>query len=558
MQKNILGLILTMLLVFASPAFANKVSGVITMDFDLSAQPAGQEVKLWLPYPVTDGDQDITGVKLEGDYTEAAVYTDRVFGTPVLYARWDKTATDRQLSLSFTAARHEVARRNFPAQEAAWDPADYALYLAPTSLAPFTEQITKLAAEITKGQTGVLAKARAVYDWTVDNTYRKPETRGCGKGDVCLLLQDPGGKCADISSVYIALARAAGVPAREVFGIRMGKDMSQDISTWQHCWAEFYLPGYGWVPVDPADVRKKMLVEKLELNEARTREYREYFWGGVDAYRLRLSEGRDLTLNPPQAGEPLNYLMYPFAQVGDATLDWLDPATFKYTLLYHQMRDGHGLVDTEGLKKMLDGKATLTVIDARNPEEYQEVHIKGAISIPVKQWDKFAGQLPAEKSARLVFYCNGSKCGKSKKAAARAIAAGYDNVFIYAEGMPVWEEKGLPIYAGPDYEKRIETTKIAPAELQSLINSGATNLTVVDVRDPEEFQAGHIPDAINIPVAGFAAGSEVLDKEKQIVVYCNSGGRSYNAYRKLQKLGYEKINQAIFADWREAGLPVEK
>jgi rhodanese-related sulfurtransferase len=124
--------------------------------------------------------------------------------------------------------------------------------------------------------------------------------------------------------------------------------------------------------------------------------------------------------------------------------------------------------------------------------------------------------------------------------------------------MPVWEEKGLPIYAGPDYEKRVETTKIAPASLDSLIKARGYTFTVVDVRDPEEFRAGHIPGAINIPVAGFAAGSEVLDKDKQIVVYCNSGGRSYNAYRKLQKLGYGKINQAIFADWQEAGLPVEK
>ena len=556
--KIVVAMILTALLGLAGPVFANPVSGVITMDFDLSAQPAGQEVKLWLPYPVSDANQDISGIKLAGDYTEAAVYSDKVYGTPMLFARWDKDLAGRHLSFSFAASRDEVVRRDFPATEAPWNPADFALDLAPTSLAPFNEQLTTLAAEITKGKKGVLAKARAIYDWTVDNTYRNPETRGCGKGDVCQLLQDPGGKCADISSVFIALARAAGVPAREVFGIRMGKKETQDISDWQHCWAEFYLPGYGWVPVDPADVRKKMLVEKLELNDHKTREYRQYFWGGIDAFRLRLSEGRDLTLNPPQAGEPVNYLMYPFAQVGGKTIDWLDPAAFKYSLLYHQTKDGYGLIDTDGLKKMLDSGAELTVIDARNPEEYQEVHIKGAISLPVKQWEKFAGELPADKKARLIFYCNGIKCGKSKKAAARAQAAGYDNVFVYAEGMPVWEEKGLPIYAGPDYEKRIETTKIAPADLEKQLSAGKAEVTVVDVRDPEEFAAGHIPGAVNIPVAGFAAGSGVLDKEKRIIVYCNSGGRSYNAYRKLQKLGYEKIGQAIFADWQEAGLPVEK
>ena len=559
MKKHFVFLLVALFLSIASQALAEAVRGVITMDFDLTTQSRGQEARLWLPYPISDANQDITEVRIAGNYTEAAVYTDKVFKTPMLFARWDKDATSRLLSLSFAAARDEVIRRDFPAKEAVWDPRDHALYLAPTSLAPFNDQITALAAEITKGKRGVLAKARAVYDWTVDNTYRDPDTRGCGKGDVCKLLQKPGGKCADISSVYVALARAAGVPAREVFGLRMGKKTTQDITTWQHCWAEFYLPGYGWVPVDPADVRKKMLVEKLGLNDAKTKEYREYFWGGIDAYRIRLSEGRDLTLNPTQSGGPVNYLMYPFAQVGGTTLDWLAPDTFKYTLLYHQQTtDGYSLIDTEGLKKMLDTNAVMTVIDARNPEEYQEVHIKGAINVPVKQWDAAANRLPADKSARIVFYCNGIKCGKSKKAAQKALKLGFDNVFVYAEGMPVWEEKGMPIYAGPDYEKRIETSKISPADLNTLITSNTGAFTVVDVRDPEEFREGHIPGAINIPVGIFASQSEALDKKKKIIVYCNSGGRSYNAYRKLMKLGYKDISQAIFADWKEAGLPVAK
>jgi rhodanese-related sulfurtransferase len=216
------------------------------------------------------------------------------------------------------------------------------------------------------------------------------------------------------------------------------------------------------------------------------------------------------------------------------------------------------VIATDELKKLLEEGAAMTVIDARNPEEYQEVHIKGAISIPEKKFSEYVGQLPPDKAARLVFYCNGVKCGKSKKAALKAAELGYTDILIYSEGMPVWEERGLPIIAGPDYEKRIETTKISPADLDALIKSGAAAFTVVDVRDREEFREGHIPGAINIPVAEFATQSGVLDKEKKIIAYCNSGGRSYNAYRKLMKLGYADINQAILADWKAAGLPVEK
>ncbi|MFC1657517.1 rhodanese-like domain-containing protein [Candidatus Moduliflexota bacterium] len=215
-------------------------------------------------------------------------------------------------------------------------------------------------------------------------------------------------------------------------------------------------------------------------------------------------------------------------------------------------------INTEDLKDWLDKKPKdLVVVDARNPEEYQEVHIKGAISIPEPKWNEYKHLLPAEMGAPIVFYCNGVKCGKSKKAAKKAVAMGYGNIRIYAEGMPVWEEKGMPIYAGPDYEKRIETTIIQPIDLKKLIDSGSGDFTVVDVRDPEEFAEGHIPGAVNIPVAEFASRSESLDKKKKIIVYCNSGGRSYNAYRKLMKLAYKDMAQAIFADWKETGLPVE-
>lgn len=223
-----------------------------------------------------------------------------------------------------------------------------------------------------------------------------------------------------------------------------------------------------------------------------------------------------------------------------------------------QNKPTYGQINTAELKKLLDHDTEMTVIDARNPEEYQQVHIKGALNIPEKEFAQYASRLPQERTRKLVFYCNGVKCGKSGKAAQKALEQGYENVLVYAEGMPVWEEKGLPIFAGPDYEQRIETTKIAPGNLNMLIKSGADTFMVVDVRDAEEFMAGHIPGAINIPVATFASQSEVLNKEKRIIVYCNSGGRSYNAYRKLMKLGYKDINQAIFADWQEAELPVEQ
>lgn len=215
------------------------------------------------------------------------------------------------------------------------------------------------------------------------------------------------------------------------------------------------------------------------------------------------------------------------------------------------------VVTSEELKTLIDSKTPgLVVIDARTPEEYQEVHIKNAISIPVSNLENDRTLLHEPKDAKLVFYCNGVKCGKSGKAAKIALELGYKDVFVYAEGMPVWEEKGYALYAGHEYEKKVETTKIAPKELKALLDSKPDTITLVDVREPNEFAEGHIPGAINIPSTTFAAGSSVLDKGKMVIVYDNSGARSYTAYRKLQKLAYPNIGQAIFADWKNERLPI--
>jgi len=327
-------LICLTLLSLTATALAASRSGNVTMSINLTGQPKEETVRLWLPYPISDRYQDIGNIRLDGDFASSAVYTDKSHGTPILYAEWAPGAASRKLDLSFSVERQEILRGKLADAEPCWNPADYAEYLAPTSLGPTVGTVRELADSIVKGKTTTLAKAKAIYDWTVENMYRDPETRGCGQGDVCALLLKPGGKCTDISSVFVALCRAAGVPAREIFGLRLGKSAEQDITTWQHCWAEVFIPGSGWIPADPADVRKAMLVEKLALDSDRVRELRDYFWGGIDAYRFKLAVGRDLILNPRQAGDALNTFGYPYAEVAGKPLDFYDPKAFAYSLRY--------------------------------------------------------------------------------------------------------------------------------------------------------------------------------------------------------------------------------
>ena len=224
-----------------------------------------------------------------------------------------------------------------------------------------------------------------------------------------------------------------------------------------------------------------------------------------------------------------------------------------------QMKDGFPVITTERLKALVDEKkGGFIILDVRTIPEFEEAHIPGAINIPEKSFAADAEKILPDKSAHLIIYCSGVKCGKSTRTAKIAVNMGYSNILIYNDGFPVWEEKGYTFVPGPNYEKKIETTKISPAELKQLIDAGSKDIIIIDARDESEYKEGHIPTAINIPADRIASKQDSLPKDKTLVIYCNAGSRSYMAYRRLMRMEYKKLKQTLFSDWKNANLPVEK
>ncbi|GAB4421451.1 MAG: transglutaminase family protein [Thermodesulfovibrionales bacterium] len=307
------------IILLTSPAFAKERLVEVALTFNLNAPEMARDVRLWIPYPVSDENQNITDITVRGNYSRSGVYTEGKNGNHILYAEWNGHAKERSLTFIFKAKRKEIKTKDFAGRELPFSKEEFITYLGPAKMLPLDGKVKEYAMKITEGKKTILEKSRAIYDWIVDNMYRDPNVKGCGFGDVERLLDTRGGKCGDISSVFVALARASGVPAREVFGIRIPKGREGDMTKAQHCWAEFYFPGYGWVVVDPADVRKAILEQKLTLEQARP--LREYFFGAVDENRIAIGTGRDIILNPPQKGEPLNYFMYPYAEADGRPLN---------------------------------------------------------------------------------------------------------------------------------------------------------------------------------------------------------------------------------------------
>ncbi len=218
-------------------------------------------------------------------------------------------------------------------------------FLRPTRLLPTDGIVRETALQITHTATTDVGKARAIYEWIVENTYRDPKTRGCGLGNIKFMLEsrDLGGKCADLNALYVGLARAAGLPARDVYGIRVASSelgykslgtSSENISKAQHCRAEVYLNDYGWVAVDPADVRKVMLEEppgKRPIDDDMVKRARARLFGSWEMNWMAYNFAHDVAL-PGSSGPPVAFLMYPQAETAEGRLDSLDPDTFKYQI----------------------------------------------------------------------------------------------------------------------------------------------------------------------------------------------------------------------------------
>ena len=300
--------------VFTKSPTGKTNSGVVTYNIDMTQYEDGKKVRVWLPVAQDTDYQTIKDVTYDVNGAEGKITEDAV-GNKMLYIEWDK----------------EFLRPEF--KEEGEPGAGLDEYLQPSSTIPVDGVVKETADEITKGKDTYLDKARAIYDWIIANMNRDESVKGCGQGDVCALLDTKGGKCTDINSVFVGLCRASGIPAREIFGVRIN---DTDITKNQHCWAEFYLPGFGWVEADPADVLKAVLKNSWDKESAEAKETQEYYWGSNDEKRVELSEGRDLTLEPAQDGDKLNNFGYPYAEVDGTAVDFYTPDTFVYTISFAQ------------------------------------------------------------------------------------------------------------------------------------------------------------------------------------------------------------------------------
>ncbi len=305
----------------------------------LPSQPG--PARLWVPIPLV---QDFSFQRNQG--TIWSGNADKVQFDPlsrdfqpVLYAEWRKPG-ERTLEVS-TIVKTLDRRVDVTQPVSGPLPAEAKQYLGASALVPLDKETKGLAADITKGAKGPVEEAKAIYDWVIDKVAYDVGGAGVGSGDVRAMIKAGAlkGRALDAAALFVTLCRAAGVPARLAVGVTLDKSKVApalgaygDVSRSQQARAEFFAPGIGWVPVDPASVLRMAAESALPLDDPGVTSLRWRFFGSWEMNWVVYNQWEALPLKPLPSSIDRPFFVYPHAELASKPQDSLDPPSFTYTI----------------------------------------------------------------------------------------------------------------------------------------------------------------------------------------------------------------------------------
>jgi transglutaminase-like putative cysteine protease len=271
-------------------------------------------VDLWVPVPHDDPYQRITDLKFESPHPYKNKIATDADGNTILHIKAARPSDGAvPLTMRFKAVRTEHLRSTDDHESKPESKAVLDRWLKPDRLVPINGKIHEWAREVvdTAHAKTDVEMARAIYNHVVATVKYDKTGKGWGNGDIYYACDARRGNCTDFHAIFIGYARAMGIPARFAIGFPLPAERGAGKIAGYHCWAEFYAKGIGWIPIDASEAGKNP-------------DQREYFFGAHDENRIELSRGRDLVLIPRQHSDPLNYFVYPYAEVDGAKYTQLE------------------------------------------------------------------------------------------------------------------------------------------------------------------------------------------------------------------------------------------
>ncbi len=198
------------------------------------------------------------------------------------------------------------------------------------------------------------------------------------------------------------------------------------------------------------------------------------------------------------------------------------------------------------------------VIDVRNPEDYEEGHIPGAVNIPIRELPDNLNSIPTDSPVWIVCQ-TGWRTGM---AVSSLRMMGYDNVEGWANEFPAWEEAGYEIETGegaaledfgePDLEPELVEAVgqflstlpdgwLLVREVDEVMDAVDAGAVLLDVRNIENFEEGTVEGALEVPIRELGSPDLDIPADSNVIVYCQSGWRTSLAVPILHVLGYDNV-----------------
>jgi len=283
------------------PAKVREVEFIYHTDLT-GMNPKAHSVEAWIPLPRDDQFQQVSGIKFDSP-AQVEVINQPSGGNRIAHLSAAVPPSGAiPVTVRFKVRRVEESADLAEAQAKIPEPTGgmFAGYLGPDRLVPIDGQIKVVSAKVGDPDGSSYEQARAIYDYVIANMAYDKSGKGWERGDAIYECIVKKGNCTDFHSLFIAMVRSRGIPARFMIGFPLGAPSVGKIPGY-HCWAEFYAGGQ-WVPVDASEAWQHPHL-------------RNYYFGHLDADRVAFTMGRDLVLKPRQRGEPINFLIYPYVEV---------------------------------------------------------------------------------------------------------------------------------------------------------------------------------------------------------------------------------------------------
>ena len=287
---------------FQSKADESSAERSFQLNYGATIEGVGdaKQVRVWLPLP---SDSDAQRARLVGwqlPKAKARITQDKTYGNRILYFEFSPTSGNATFKLEHDVTRLEVRALNATiSHEMDLPIKQRQLFLKSNAKVPIQGKPLSLLPEFESEDN--IDRARVIYN-RVDSHVKYDKSKpGYGFGDVLWVCDSRTGNCTDFHSLFISMARSQRIPARFEIGFPLPSESSGKIAGY-HCWAAFYDKRKGWVPVDISEADKHP-------------EMKDYYFGSLTKDRVAFSVGRDIVLEPPQAGPPLNYFVYPHVEV---------------------------------------------------------------------------------------------------------------------------------------------------------------------------------------------------------------------------------------------------